>query len=193
MITHYGLFWSERDVFWGRSNNPGRMLGRVIPKGGQVGRPTKKQSAKSQNFRNYVGLYCLYGDGNLLYIGQTGLGTKETLFTRIKSHKKGPLAGRWDSFSWFGRENCEGETEIKEALKQLEAITIAIINPGFNKKGGKFEGVDQVFQVPHRLAEGDTETKLENLEEMIKSLTNEVEERLPKQKKTSPKQKKKRK
>ena len=94
MITHYGLFWSERDVFWGRGNNAGQMLG-VIPKSGKVGRPTKTQRAKSQNFRDYVGLYCLYGDGNLLYIGQTGLGTKETFFSRIGGHKKG-------SQRWFG-------------------------------------------------------------------------------------------
>lgn len=162
MITHYGLFWSERDVFWGRRKNRGKLLGRNRPLG-QAGAPTKKERAGAIDYRDFVGLYCLYGGGELLYVGEAGLGTKRTLFNRLKEHRKGSMSGRWNSFSWFGRDVCSGQTKVVDALKQLEAISIAIVNPGFNKQSGTFAGATQVFQVPHESAEGDMETKLARL------------------------------
>jgi hypothetical protein len=88
----------------------------------------------------------------------------------LKDHRRGALAGRWDSFSWFGRENCNGNTDIRSALAQVEAISIAIINPGFNKQSGTFAGATQVFQVPHEQAEGDLETKLVRLTKLVEGL-----------------------
>ena len=58
------------------------------------------------------------------------------------------MSGRWNSFSWFGRKECTDETNAKVAFSQLEAISIAIVNPGFNKQSGTFAGATQVFQVP---------------------------------------------
>ena len=171
MITHYALFWSERDVFWGRQKKKGQLLGRTKTPLGHPGAPTKSEKAKATDFREYVGLYCPYGDGELLYIGEAGLGTASTLFDRLKQHHQGPMSGRWNSFSWFGRETCTGQAEIKEALGQLEAISIAIINPGFNKQSGTFAGAEQVFQVPHDDAEGDIETKLARLVDKIELLS----------------------
>lgn len=169
MITHYGLFWSERDVYWGKQNDQGELLGRSKQLG-RRGAPTKEERKNSVDFRNYVGLYCLYGDGELLYVGEAGLDSNRTLFERLKEHRKGSLAGRWDAFSWFGRENSDGDCEVKSSLAQLEAIAIAIINPGFNKQGGTFQGATQIFQVVHEKAEGDMETKLERLMDEIQSL-----------------------
>ncbi|MFV2037711.1 MAG: hypothetical protein ACC646_08985, partial [Paracoccaceae bacterium] len=103
-----------------------------------------------------------------IYIGEAGLGTRSTLFGRLKQHRRGPISDRWDCFSWFGRESCEGNAPITDALQQLEAVTISIINPGFNKQSGSFSGATQVFQVPHDDAEGDLETKLERLSIQIK-------------------------
>ena len=85
------------------------------------------------------------------------------------------MSGRWDSFSWFGREECKGKYKVGEALKQLEAIAIAIVNPGFNKQSGTFAGAIQVFQVPHQEAEGDMETKLARLDAKIDELLSEIE------------------
>ena len=161
MITHYGLFWSERDVFWGRQRNIEQLLGRETVGG------------KGKDFRKFIGLYCLYGDNQLLYIGEAGLGTKSNLFGRLKQHRKGIMARRWGHFSWFGRERCEGETSIKNSLKHLEAITIAIINPGFNRQSGTFTDARQVFQVTHEKSEGDLETKLSRIAEDIRKLGNE--------------------
>ena len=146
------------------------MLGRPKEPLGRIGAPTKNERDRAEDYRDYVGLYCLYGDGELLYVGEAGLDTKRTLFDRLKQHRKGSMAGRWDSFSWFGRENCDGKTDIKSALSQLEAISIAIINPGHNKQSGTFSGATQVFQVPHESAEGDIETKLARLMNQISSI-----------------------
>lgn len=171
MITHYGLFWSERDVFWGRQGKSGQMLGREESQREQRGAPTKTEREDSkEDFREYVGLYCLYSDSQLLYIGESGLGTQSNLFDRLKQHRKDMMAGRWDRFSWFGRETCNGKTSIKSALKQLEAITIAIINPGFNKQSGAFANAKQVFQITHEESEGDLETKLSRIAKQIDEL-----------------------
>ena len=148
MITHYGLFWSERDVFWGWPKNSGMLLGRARAALGRAGAPSKRERADASDFRDYVGLYCLYGSGELLYVGEAGLGTKRTLFGRLKEHRKGSMSGRWDSFSWFGREECSGKTKVEDALRQLEAISIAIVNPGFNKQSGAFAGATKCFRFP---------------------------------------------
>jgi hypothetical protein len=174
MITHYGLFWSERDVFWtGKRGKPGALLGREKEPLGRRGAPTKEERENQWDYRDFVGLYCLYGSGDLLYVGEAGLGSKSTqkLFSRLKTHRKGPMAGRWDSFSWFGRETMNGSTNPKTALSQLEAVTISIINPGFNKQAGTFSGATQVFQVPHQDAEGNIETKLARLAAEVAKLT----------------------
>lgn len=179
MITHYGLFWSERDVFWGRQRTPGELLGRVKYPLGRRGAPTKDERDNAEDFRDFVGVYCLYGDGNLLYVGEAGLGSQKSLFERLREHRKGPLANRWDKFSWFGRATADGQTDVKAAFAQLEAVAIAIINPGFNKQSGTFDGAQQVFQVPHEDAEGDMETKLDRMSAMCTELLKTVQERLP--------------
>lgn len=170
MITHYGLFWSERDIFWGKQKNPGELLGREHEPLGRRGAPTKSERSKARNYRDFIGLYCLYGDGALLYVGEAGLDTKRNLFERLKEHRKGPMAGRWDRFSWFGREKIGKECDVKAALGQLEATVIAIVNPGFNKQSGTFAGAVQVYQVPHEEAEGDMETKLDRLTNLVSTL-----------------------
>ncbi len=126
MITHYGLFWSERDVFWGRPKVKGQLLGRAKSPLGRRGAPTKAERDNAEDYREYIGLYCLYGEGELLYVGEAGLGTASTIYSRLKQHRTGPMAGRWDSFSWFGRAKFEGQASVQDALHQLEAISISI-------------------------------------------------------------------
>jgi hypothetical protein len=173
VITHYGLFWSERDVFWGRQRNPGQLRGREKRPLGRRGAPTKEERKSVKDYRGFVGVYCLYGDGELLYVGEAGLVTQRTLFDRLKDHRKGALAGRWDRFSWFGREAAGGQCDVREALSQLEAVAIAIINPGFNRQAGTFGSAVQVFQVPHDEAEGDLETKLSRIYDLVARMKSE--------------------
>lgn len=179
MITHYGLFWSERDVFWGSAAIAGQLLGRPRTPLGRRGAPTVAERNNAADFRNYIGLYCLYGEGELLYVGEAGLGTQSTIYTRLKQHRTGSMAGRWDAFSWFGRAAYEGQTSVQDALHQLEAISISIVNPGFNRQNGTFRGATQVFQVPHERSEGDLETKLARLSAKIDALTVHVQPNVP--------------
>lgn len=172
MITHYGLFWSERDVFWGKQKNPGMLLGREKTPLGRRGAPTKAERNNATDYREFVGLYCLYGEGELLYIGEAGLkeSSKKTLFERLKTHRTGPLAGRWDKFSWFGRATSSGTSEVAKSLAQLEAVSIAIVNPGFNRQSGTFGDAKQVYQVLHESADGDLEAKIERLTALVNTL-----------------------
>ena len=178
MITHYGLFWSERDVFWGKQGKAGELLGRENAQHAEPGRPKEPERERSKDFRKFIGLYCLYGDNELLYIGEAGLSTRserpKSIFDRLRQHRKGIMAGRWDHFSWFGRtpRMDEDQTSIKNALKQLEAITIAIINPGFNKQSGTFANAKQVFQSSHEESDGDLETKLSRIDKDLQKIKN---------------------
>jgi hypothetical protein len=116
----------------------------------------------------------LYSGEQLVYVGETGIGTNSTLFQRLKQHRTGPLAGRWDRFSWFGAENIDGNVDQTQAFSQLEAIVIAIVNPGFNKQSGAFGVATPVYQVPHEESDGDVETKLERILAKLKSLHTEA-------------------
>lgn len=186
LITHYGLFWSESSVFWGRQKFKGELLGRTKPKPGRQGAPTTAEREENeQDFRDYVGIYCLYGGGELIYVGQAGVGkdgkgTKSTLFKRLKDHRTDHLSGRWDRFSWFGCKRSDLDLEKREkithldSLAQLEAILIAITNPRFNKQSGAFKEADQVFQVPHRESDGDIADKLKRMENVLKEISETV-------------------
>lgn len=179
MFTHYGLFWKEADVLWsGWRGQPSALLGRAREPLGRKGAPTRAERDKATDYSNYVGVYCLYGSGELLYIGEAGLDTSQTLFRRLKAHRRGPLSGRWDSFSWFGRPDCKGHVPVKDSMAQLEAVAIAIINPGFNKQSGTFVRAKQVYQVAHEWSEGDVQTQLARMEETL----NDIWERLDKAK-----------
>ena len=181
MITHYGLFWSERSVFWGRQKKSGKLLGRIKPDLDRRGASTKEQREKEQDYRKYVGIYCLYEGGELLYVGQAGLKSQSTLFKRLKDHRAGPMSGRWDKFSWFGCKSLEEREEGPRithtaALAQLEAILISITNPRFNKQSGTFANAVQVFQDPHDEADGDIAHKLKKMEERMEKMLNEIKE-----------------
>jgi len=188
MITHYGLFWSEESVFWGRPKNKGELKGRVSPKTGRRGASTKEERKEHvKDFRDYVGIYCLYIGGELLYVGEAGLGTSSTLFKRLKQHRKGPMSGRWDKFSWFGCDKEEGLEERRishlDALAQLEAILISITNPRFNKQSGTFANARQVFQAPHDEADGDIADKLKKMEARMGKMLKEIKEKVSETKK----------
>jgi len=57
----------------------------------------------------------------------------------------------------------------------LEAITIAIINPAFNRKSGTFANAKEVDQVPHERSDGGLETKLSRIAEDIELIKRKLE------------------
>lgn len=107
MITHYGLFWKKEDVWWGSrgKNNEGKLLG----KQGKTG---------EADYRNFRGVYALFADYDLVYVGQAGVGNNNTLFGRLRDHRNGELANRWNRFCWFGVEELSDKNLSNEnALK----------------------------------------------------------------------------
>ena len=181
MITHFGLFWSAADVLWsGAKGNPGHLRGREKVRLERLGRPTRDEMANATDYSGFIGTYCLYRESRLVYVGEAGLGNKSTLMKRLNRHRSDHLSDSWDIFSWFGRSPKETRTttEVLDAFAQLEAVLIAVTNPGFNKQNGTFRDAIQVFQVPHEDAEGDLDTKLGRIMDKIESLQSNLEKAL---------------
>ena len=148
MIRSYGLHWKIGKVFWGRQNNPGSLLGAAS----QTQRPIKVE------FREQRGIYALYADYELVYIGQTGAGDNR-LLKRLHAHRSDHLAERWDRFSWFGTQwvtqlhhtlstdTAQIHRTVAEALNILEAVAIAIAEPRLNLQRGRWAQATKYFQL----------------------------------------------
>ena len=138
LISSLGLFWREDYVFWGAGNQSGRLLGV----------PATNRTAKPIDFREQIGIYVLYSDYKIIYVGQSGSG-EQKLFARIKQHRKDDLAGRWNRFSWFGTRRVFYRTRLSgvgEAfnptrygvLDHIEGILIHACEPPLNGQDGRF-------------------------------------------------------
>lgn len=147
MIENYGLFWSRDGVHW----NFGRG-GRGAYRGNLKGEIIRNRNAEVVDFREQVGIYCLYDNNfNLLYVGQAGFGNA-TLFDRLKSHTSNELAERWTKFSWFGLKPVllaeqdahrlgavpQNQIEVGQVLNSLEGILIVGAEPPLNRQGPRF-------------------------------------------------------
>lgn len=73
--------------------HPGKLLGAA----------SRSSKAHPVDFRVQRGIYALYADYELVYVGQTGSGD-DRLFKRLKSHRNDHLSERWNRFSWFGTQ-----------------------------------------------------------------------------------------
>ncbi len=146
MIRSYGLHWHIDRVDWGKQGVLGTLMGAA----------SRSSNARPVDFRDQRGIYALYADYALVYVGQAGAG-EQRLFNRLKAHKSDHLSERWDRFSWFGTQwvtqpgnlsadagavNCS----IEEALNKLEAVSIAIAEPKLNLQRGKWADATQYFQ-----------------------------------------------
>jgi hypothetical protein len=102
MLTSYGLFWHKDNVIWsGAKGKKSRLLGK----------PLSPKHAHWVDVGNQAGIYLLYQDYELVYVGQTGrngagapLGaTSRGLLHRLRAHTRSTAIGeRWNRFSWFG-------------------------------------------------------------------------------------------
>jgi len=161
LVRSVGLFWQEKDVFWGAGSKAGSLLGV----------PLKNTTAKPTDFREQIGIYALYADYDLVYVGQAGAG-EGTLFSRLKNHRKNDLAGRWNRFSWFGvlrvlqSNKLSSRTEalhpeLASVLNHIEAILIHAVEPPMNSQGGRFgENVTRYKQIRDPRLPPDTDEML---------------------------------
>jgi hypothetical protein len=150
MVENFGLHWRSDEVNWGRpgAGNSGTLMGAE----------RKSKNARVVNFRGQRGIYVLYADYEVVYIGQTGAGNLR-LFKRLKMHRTDHLSERWNRFSWFGtrwvtdkHRLCADAAAVKipvaSALNIMEAVAIAISEPRLNLQRGKWGDAKQYFQVP---------------------------------------------
>jgi hypothetical protein len=159
MIKTYGLHWRVDQVNWGKpgKGNSGTLLGAE----------RRSKNAPRVNFRRQRGVYVLYSEYEIVYIGQTGAGN-DRLFRRLKRHRSDHLSERWDRFSWFGTQAVIGGNKLKadndavkigipDALDIMEAVAIAISEPRLNLKRGNWGAAKQYFQVPKDVGFEDEE------------------------------------
>ncbi len=136
-----------------------------------------QQSAGSKliDFSNQIGIYILYDDQRIVYVGRT---SDQTIGKRIFQHTSDRLSGRWNRFSWFGLKgvNTEGiliesnNTEFNSDIfiLTLESILIESLEPPQNRRAGDmFRGIEY-------LQAEDPEIKKRNL----KSLLGEIQQNL---------------
>ena len=147
MIENFGLHWRAEKVFWGRPNDSGTLLGAR----------SRSKYAKRVDFRYQRGIYTLYADYDLVYVGQTGSAQEDRLFKRLKAHRSDHLSERWNRFSWFGTqwvtkqdklsaEAARVAATVPAALNILEAMAIAISEPRLNLSRGRWGDAVQFYQ-----------------------------------------------
>lgn len=145
LIRNYGLFWKDSDVFWGAGSSAGALLGVLA----------SNVTDDAVDFRDQRGVYVLYAEYDLVYVGQNN---GQELIARLKQHKKDDLAERWNRFSWFGlravkvggeltKYNQGVHAENHDVLNHIEAILIHTAEPRLNRQGGKFgDNIERYLQ-----------------------------------------------
>lgn len=145
IIQNYGLFWREDRVNWNRIKD-GDLWGLV--------EGTTKADNRV-NFGQQRGVYALYADYELVYVGQT----TRAFYDRLNEHRKYDLQGRWNMFSWFGTRyvtqkglSARSETiqrqQKTDVFDVLEGLVISISEPRLNSQGAKWGklGVIRYYQ-----------------------------------------------
>jgi hypothetical protein len=146
MIRSYGLHWTIDRVFWGKQNNPGTLLGAA----------SRSNASHPIDFREQRGIYALYAEYELVYVGQTGAGD-DRLFKRLRTHRRDHLSERWNRFSWFGTQwvtqqrklsadTAQIHGDVGAMLNIMEAISTAIAEPRLNLQRGRWGEATQYYQ-----------------------------------------------
>lgn len=177
IVRNMGLFWKRDLVRWrGKRGCPRRLAGR-------------RHGAKRKgevDFWQQTGVYALYADYHLIYVGQAGLSDRSCIGKRLKTHLTDDLAGRWNMFSWFGlqkvraSDNTVGKRTMRRASSRgqlanvLEGILIEVAEPPMNSQKGRFGSrVERYIQVDDSL-NTRAETK-ERIERAFVELAKKVE------------------
>lgn len=161
MIYNYGLFWRRDLIYWGKGGK-GDYSGHLWGMTSRSKRGIPRLEAEAVDFRTQIGVYALYYDFELVYIGQAGGitekgGEGKDFHTRLGEHRGDHLADRWTRFSWFGTlkvgksgvlGNIPKGVNLQRAdfLNILEAVAISISEPKLNRQGGSWGPAKEYFQ-----------------------------------------------
>ena len=99
----------------------------------------KNQSQIHQLIKGRSGIYALYRNHNLYYVG---LATN--LMRRLKQHLRDHHEKKWNRFSVYVTGN-------DEHMKELESLVLRIVNPRGNKQSGKITKSENLRPVLNRL------------------------------------------
>ena len=166
MIYNYGLLWRRDLIYWGKGgkgDNSAHLWGMTSrSKKEPPSLKAEDLKTKAKNFRRQIGVYALYYEFELVYIGQTGRNAEKgekkgkDLYTRLNEHRSDQLADRWTKFSWFGirKVTADGLGTIKQGatprtadiLDTLEAVMISISEPKLNRRSGSWGPAREYFQ-----------------------------------------------
>lgn len=180
-IKNYGHYWSRDLIDWG---NRGRGN-----QGSLKGARTAFAEQAHADFREQIGIYCLFGPNReVVYVGQTGA-RDQRLWYRLRQHSRGHLRDRWTNFSWFGFLSVDANGQLAAAqdpdqpiagqyaaaLNEIEAVLIQILEPRLNKQGPRW-GRDQDETVEYfQFSEREPKT-LESLSEQLAELLDRIPE-----------------
>lgn len=170
VIKNMGLFWKRDDVIWVGNRGRSRAM---------LGLRSGAKRAGVVDFWDQAGIYALYAEYRLVYVGQAGMGDASCIGSRLKQHTKDYLAGRWDMFSWFGLRTVNGNNTLRAKAKRavttwpgiadiLEGILIEVAEPPMNSQQGRFGG--GVHRYIQRVPDGKM-----GLEEKLDSAQSDLE------------------
>ena len=91
-------------------------------------RPNHTDIPNSRSKPKGCGIYALYDDHGLYYVGLTDY----SLRARIEKHTKNRHKGKWKRFSWYQIPNIK-------YTKDIESIILRIVDPKGNRVKGKFK------------------------------------------------------
>lgn len=151
-IKNYGLMWDRHVVAWtGVKGNAGHLTGH-----GPIG--ANKKNQLEADFREQSGVYVLYEERRVVYVGQAGSGNN-SLYSRLKNHTTDHLADRWNKFSWFGILNVNRDGSLSkqkgdlnrylkgsETLDLIEGLLINSLEPPLNRQGARWKKIEQYYQ-----------------------------------------------
>ena len=169
LIHAYGEYWSREAVDWKSKKISGER--RKI-------RGTSK--AKHCEVWNQRGIYALYKDFKLVYVG-LAISKTRGIGSRLHDHcTKASKRDRWDSFSWFGIDSYDNAGKLKpdvaskvnEAtiIRTLELVAILVADPPMNRSKGKFTGAERISQAVIKTPPADDASINDQLAEITKML-----------------------
>jgi hypothetical protein len=143
--------WERDKVDWGRQGRSGS----ASFNGVMVGNKNRKVS-----FLDQMGTYVLYDR----FEQPVQIGQSNCIFKRLRQHRKDHLRNRWASFTWFGffkvgannnllsddrTADLKRQITLKDALDELEAILIQVLEPRLNRRGPNWTDPEEYLQVPN--------------------------------------------
>jgi len=160
IIRAFGMYWQRDAVIWAAQP---KIYGQA------------QTNAKSVDFGEQQGIYILYDQHRVIYIGRT---TDRSLGRRLSEHTRDRLNGRWNRFSWFGLLDVTEKGTLREqplnaALSNLtatlEAILIETLEPPLNRRRGDDLASVEFFQARDpELKERDIQNTLRSIESRIR-------------------------